>query len=126
MPASQAAVRASPDKTAPVVSTVANPRVPATKIMAGFMAIMSIKVSPRQRAQFVINLLVVAFQAGISLGQQEDMVSETSFHFLAMASFSIAGNHESAWLSPNKIMVVFDLRLPYSHEDNDLLKSCCV
>jgi uncharacterized protein YfiM (DUF2279 family) len=73
----------------------------------------------RQTAQFVIKIDFVEFQAGISAGQHEDIVHENMRHFLAIANFSTAGNHESAWLSPKSTMVVFDFKFPYTHADRD-------
>jgi hypothetical protein len=60
------------------------------------MARMSWKASSRQIVQFGINAFFVEFHAKISAGQHDDIVSETSFHFLAITNLSIAGNHESA------------------------------
>jgi hypothetical protein len=38
----------------------------------------------------------VEFQAGISEGQQEDIVKEIRRQFFALAKSSIAGNHDRA------------------------------
>jgi hypothetical protein len=62
--------------------------------------------------QFVINIFVDEFHAGILAGQQEDIVSESKRHFLAIASFSIAGNQLRAWESPKRTIEVFEARFP--------------
>ena len=112
IPASQVVVLTFPARTFIFESTVENPRVPATKIIEGFIETMSFKVSSRQIGQFDISAFFVEFQAKMSEGQHEDIVKEASFHFFAIAKRSIAGNQESAWLSPNKTIVVLDFKFP--------------
>jgi hypothetical protein len=75
---------------------VEKPLVPETNIAFGLMEIKSFNVDFRQMLQFSISIFVVEFQAGMLAGQQEDIVREISFHLLAIANFSIAGNHDKA------------------------------
>jgi len=55
-----------------------------------------------------MTLLLDGFHAGISEGEQADMVNESNFHPFFFARMFIAGNHERAWLSPKRAIVVFD------------------
>lgn len=103
---------------------VAKPRVPLIKTIAGRIFAICFRVFARQIVQFVINFKVVEFHAGISAGQHDDIVKEYRRHFFASANFSTAGNHESAWLSPKRTIVVFEVLFPYMHVAVDAVRFC--